>query len=120
MSELLEKSAITSEELEVLLDERDAGKADFLLVDVRELPEYDSMHVKGVDMLKATSTFQAWGEEFYNEHKDKKVIIFTCRSGHRSGQVQSVFIKSGMSNVINHAGGIISYRGEKIEEWQSF
>ena len=119
MSALLDKSSITSEELEILLEEREAGKADFLLVDVREMQEYDSFHVKGVDMLQPTSTFQEWGEGFYNEHKGKKVIIFTCRSGHRSGQVQSVFIQSGMNTVINHEGGIITYRGE-TEEGSSF
>jgi len=119
MSELLEKSSITSEELEILLKEREEGKVDFLLVDVREMQEHDASHVKGVDMLQPTSTFQEWGEGFYNEHKGKKVIIFTCRSGHRSGQVQSVFIQSGMNNVINHEGGIITYRGEK-EEGSSF
>lgn len=119
MSELLDKSSITSEELETLLAQREAGEADFLLVDVREMQEYDASHVKGVDLLKPTSTFQEWGEGFYNEHKGKQVVIFTCRSGHRSGQVQSVFIKSGMSNVINHEGGIISYRGEQ-EEGNSF
>ncbi len=119
MSELLDKSSITSDELETLLAQREAGEVDFLLVDVREMQEYDASHVKGVDMLKPTSTFQEWGEEFYNEHKDKKVIIFTCRSGHRSGQVQSVFIQSGMNNVINHDGGIISYRGEQ-ERGSSF
>ena len=119
MSELLDKSSITSEELETLLAKREAGEVDFLLVDVREMQEYDASHVKGVDLLKATSTFQEWGEGFYNEHKGKQVVIFTCRSGHRSGQVQSVFIKSGMSNVINHEGGIISYRGEQ-EEGNSF
>ncbi len=119
MTALLEKSSISSEELETLLKEREAGNVDFLLVDVREMQEYDAYHVKGVDMLQPTSTFQAWGEGFYNEHKEKKIIIFTCRSGHRSGQVQSVFIQSGMSNVINHEGGIISYRGEQ-EEGSSF
>ncbi len=111
MSELLEKSYIHSEELETLLKEREVGNVDFILVDVREQGEYDMGHVKGVDFLKPTSTFQSWGEEFFNEHKDK-TVIFTCRTDHRSGNVQRVFQSNGMSKVINHAGGIVSYRGE--------
>ncbi|HHD75251.1 MAG TPA: rhodanese-like domain-containing protein, partial [Campylobacterales bacterium] len=78
MSELLNKDIITSRELEVALEERKAGKADFILVDVREMPEYDSGHIEGVDMLKPTSLFQSWAQEFLEENKDK-TVIFTCR-----------------------------------------
>lgn len=111
MSELLQKSTVTSQELEQLLKERDAGSVDFLLVDVREQMEYDMSHVKGVDMLKPTSTFQSWAQDFLNENKEK-TVIFTCRTDHRSGNVQRVFQQNGMKSVINHAGGIVSYRGE--------
>ena len=48
MQELLEKDDINSEELEILLEARDEGKVDFLLVDVREDMEYDMGHIKGV------------------------------------------------------------------------
>lgn len=111
MSELLQKSMIMSEELEELLKEREAGNVDFLLVDVREQMEYDHGHIKGVDMLKPTSTFQSWAQAFLDEHKDK-TVIFTCRTDNRSGQVQQVFRQNGMANVINHGGGIVTYRGE--------
>ena len=41
-----------------------------------------------------------------------KTVIFTCRTGNRSGQVQHIFKQHGLDHVINHAGGIVSYRGE--------
>ena len=111
MSEILNKSNITSSELESLLNDRSQGNADFILVDVREQMEYDSGHIKGIDMLKPTSTFQSWAQSFLDENKDK-TVIFTCRTGSRSGQVQNVFRQNGMENVINHVGGIMSYAGE--------
>jgi len=111
MSELLKKSFVNSNELENLLKEREEGKADFILVDVREQMEYDMGHIKGVDLLKPTSIFQSWGQEFLDEHGDK-TVIFTCRTDARSGSVQSVFKNNGMKNVINHSGGIVSYRGD--------
>ncbi len=114
MSELLSKSQVQSEELEVLLKEREAGNVEFILVDVREQYEYDHGHIKGVDLLKPTSTFQSWAEDFFNENKDK-TVIFTCRTDNRSGQVQQVFRQNGMNNVINHAGGIVTYRGEIVK-----
>ncbi len=111
MSNLLEKSYLQSEELIELLKEREAGNVDFILVDVREQMEYDHGHIKGVDFLKPTSTFQSWGQTFFEENKDK-TVIFTCRTDSRSGQVQRVFQQNGMAKVINHAGGIASYRGD--------
>ncbi|CAA6799248.1 MAG: Unknown protein, partial [uncultured Sulfurovum sp.] len=103
MSELLNKPTITSRELEIVLEEREAGNVDFLLVDVREMPEYDAGYITGVDILKPTSLFQSWAQEFLDEHKEK-TVIFTCRSGNRSGQVQDVFQRNGMENVLNHVG----------------
>ena len=111
--ELLATDSINSENLEVLLKARENGDADFILVDVREDMEYDMGHLDGVDMLKPTSVFPSWGEKLFEELKDK-VVIFTCRTGNRSGQVQNTFRRNGHTRVINHAGGIVSYNG-KIE-----
>ena len=90
MQSLLEKSNVFSEELETLLKEREEGKVDFLLVDVREDMEYRMGHIKGVDLLLPTSSFGQWAEKFAQENKDK-TVIFTCRTGSRSGQVQYIF-----------------------------
>ena len=111
MHELLATDNINSEDLEVLLKARESGEADFLLVDVREDMEYEMGYIKGVDMLKPTSDFQSWAETLFEEAKDK-VVIFTCRTGYRSGQVQNVFRSNGHPRVINHSGGIVFYRGE--------
>ncbi|RUM69111.1 MAG: rhodanese-like domain-containing protein [Sulfurovum sp.] len=111
MQQLLQKKDINSEELATLLKEREAGKIDFILVDVREDMEYKMGHIKGVNMLKPTTTFAQWAESFFNENQDK-TIIFTCRTGSRSAQVQNVFAQNGHKNAINHYGGIMSYRGE--------
>lgn len=112
MHELLEQDDINSEELHTLLKAREEGEADFLLVDVREDMEYNMGHIKGVDMLKPTTAFQQWAQELFNETKDKKTVVFTCRTGSRSGQVQNIFKQNGHTRVLNHFGGIVTYRGE--------
>ncbi|HFD14271.1 MAG TPA: rhodanese-like domain-containing protein [Epsilonproteobacteria bacterium] len=111
MQMLLEKNDINSEELQTLLQLREEGKADFVLVDVREDMEWNMGHIKGADMLKPTSTFQQWAQDFFNQTKDK-TVIFTCRTGSRSAQVQNVFRQNGHTRSINHFGGIVTYRGE--------
>jgi len=111
MQSPLDKSAICSEALEALLKQRAEGEADFLLVDVREDREYKMGHIKGVDLLLPTSLFDQWAQQFLDEHKDK-TVIFTCRTGNRSAQVQHIFKQHGLERGINHAGGIVSFRGE--------
>ena len=111
MHRLLAKDNIDSKELETLLKARERGEVDFLLIDVRKVIEYKMGHIKHVDMLKPISKFEEWAEELFIKTKDK-VVIFTCRSGHRSGNVQMMFRENGHSRVINHTGGILSYHGE--------
>jgi len=108
MHELLTKTDITSSDLQTLLDARQKGEADFLLVDVREQMEYDMGHI----LLKPTSTFQEWAESLFEEYKGKKPLIFTCRTGSRSAQVRHVFASNGFENAINHYGGIVTYSGD--------
>ena len=111
MQTTLEQNDINSEELHTLLEARAEGKADFVLIDVRENMEFQMGHIKGADMLKPTSSFNQWGKELFNELKDK-TIVFTCRTGSRSGQVQNAFRQNGHTSVLNHFGGIVTYRGE--------
>lgn len=111
MQELLTRSDVNSQELQALLDAREKNEIDFILIDVREQYEYDDAYIKGVDLLKPTSSFQSWAQEIFNEYQDK-TIIFTCRTGNRSGQVQNVFKSNGHDKVINHYGGIVTYSGE--------
>ena len=111
MQQLLKKQDINSEELSLLLEARTEGKMDFLLVDVREEMEYEQGHIKGVDMLKPTTSFQNWGEKLFKEAQGK-TLIFTCRTGNRSAQVQNAFLQAGHENAINHYGGIVTYRGK--------
>ena len=111
MQNLLEQSDIYSADLQSLLQARAEGKVDFLLVDVREDMEYRMGHIKGVDELLPTSSFAQWAQKFAKENMDK-TVVFTCRTGNRSGQVQRVFQRNGLEHVINHADGIVGYRGE--------
>ena len=108
--ELLNKDSVNSEELIELLAAREAGKTDFLLIDVREPFEYEMQHIKGVDILRPTTNFQSWARELA-DMQDKPLII-TCRTANRSYQVQQVLKRMGHPQVIDHAGGIVQYHGD--------
>jgi rhodanese-related sulfurtransferase len=108
--QLLLKSGVSSSELEQLLNARAKKDIDFLLIDVREESEYISAHIAGVDMLMPISSTQSWMGDFLSKNSDKN-IVFTCRSGNRSGQISSKFRALGV-NAVNHLGGIITYKGK--------
>jgi len=105
---LIQKGTINSEQLKALLEE---NKDTYVLIDVREESEYNMSHIKGVDMLKPLSMMSEWLDTLIEETKEK-VVIFTCHTGARSGDVQKQFRKKGHLQVLNHIGGIASYRGE--------
>lgn len=109
MEALIQKGIIDSEELQQLLVQRD--NKHFVLIDVREEGEYAMSHIKGVDALKPMSSMKEWEDALFDAHKDK-VLIFTCHTGSRSGDIQKVFKKRGHPATLNHVGGIASYRGE--------
>lgn len=106
-------SEISSSDLSILLYKRTQGEISFILVDVREPEEYAMGYIEGVDLLKPTSLFRQWATSFLEETRDKNVI-FTCRTGNRSGQIQAIFAHNGHQGATNHIGGIMSYQGEII------
>jgi adenylyltransferase/sulfurtransferase len=105
-------AAIDSETLEKWLEERAAGKRDFVLVDVREPFEYEMEHIVGVDLLLPSSRYGEWIETLRERHGDQTVVL-TCRTANRTGQLQPYLQQMGYTDVVNHLGGILSYTGPK-------
>jgi len=112
---LLQKEAVNSAELEVLLEARKKKEAEFVLVDVREPFEYEEGHLPGVDLLRPTSTFGDWAAELI-EMSRRKPVILTCRTGNRTGQVQRILLQNGAEKLIDHRGGIMAWRGEVVRD----
>ena len=108
--QLLEKKEINGDQLEYLLSERKNGRAEFLLIDVREEYEYNEKKIVGVDYLVPLSNF-------FNKVKDieqykSTPIIAKCKLGGRSAQAQAQLKLLGFDRVINLSGGITHYKGE--------
>lgn len=83
-------------------------------IDVREQGEYNRGYIDGVDELRATSMFEHWASEIFEKSKGRALIL-TCRTGNRSGMLQSIFKRHGHPQVINHQGGIVSYSGKVVK-----
>lgn len=105
------KDQIEPEEIEELLKQRKKGKADFILVDVREEDEYEASHIIGTDYLVPTSSFEKDVRKL-KEFKDKNIILY-CRASRRSLIYQNIMKEMGYKHVSNMLIGIIGYNGEK-------
>lgn len=110
ISKLLHQEEINGNDLMSLLDAREKGEGNFLLIDVREESEYNTSRIVGVDYLIPTSSF--YEKIKIIESEKETPIILQCHSGGRSYQAQQLMKQKGYKNVINLAGGISMYSGE--------
>lgn len=110
---LAQKPQLDCDELESLLEARELGMVEFVLIDCREEMEYKMAHIQGTDSLMPTSQFYAKVNEMM-DMQTKQLIIY-CHTGSRSYQVQQAMLSMGFKKVGNLAPGIISYNGEIIK-----
>ncbi len=93
---------ITVQELKEKMD----AKEDFLLLDVREVHEYEMFNIGG-KLIPLGFVIQAIDE--LEEYKDKEVVVH-CRSGMRSATAKGWLIERGFSNVRNLLGGVLAWQ----------
>jgi rhodanese-related sulfurtransferase len=89
------------------------GRADVVILDVREQSEYDAGHIPGVKLIPMNTV-----PNRLNEIPKDKPVIVTCRSGNRSGQVTDFLRQQGYTNVHNMTGGINAWQqaGYQVEK----
>ncbi len=104
---------VSAEELQFLLSCRSKGKIDFLLIDIREIPEYTALSIKGTDLLLPTSTIHYHMDELI-KHKNT-LMIFYCYSSSRTFQMVHILQRMGLLKIAHLSGGIMEYRGEKLK-----
>lgn len=76
-----------------------------LLIDIRELREWETIRIPGAE-FKPLSEMQQWYEDL---PRDRDVIL-QCRSGNRSAQATEALIsQAGFDRVFNLTGGIIAW-----------
>ena len=80
------------------------SNADVLVLDVRELSEYEAGHIPGVTLMPVGEVASR-----LNEIPEDKPVIVTCRSGNRSGQVANFPREQGYENIHNMQGGILAW-----------
>jgi adenylyltransferase/sulfurtransferase len=100
---------VTARELAELLAKRDAGDADFVLVDVREPGEREIVAIPGSVLVPVGGIRTGAALPRLSELAAGKPLILHCKSGGRSAEALSLLRANGFSGVRHLAGGVLAW-----------
>ena len=104
-------STISVFDLKNMLDERERGDRDFLLIDVREPHEYEIVSIDGAVLVPKGEFLD--GSALAKLPQDKPIVLF-CKVGGRSAEALAVVKGAGFNDAVHVGGGILAWV-DKIE-----
>ena len=102
-AEAARDSTISVVQLKVMLDEREAGNRDFVLIDVREEVEWEIVQIPGAILIPKGQFLD--GSALANLPTDKQIVLY-CKVGGRSAEALAVVQGAGLTDAIHVGGGI--------------
>ena len=99
-------STINAKQLKDMLDARERGEKDFLLVDVREPGEYEIVNIPGAVLIPKGEFLN--GNAISQMPQDKPVVVH-CKSGVRSAEVLAVLKGAGFADATHVGGGVLAW-----------
>jgi sulfur-carrier protein adenylyltransferase/sulfurtransferase len=107
-----EDNSLDEDEISVRkLKEMTDNNEDFVLVDVREEPEWDIAKIKGAALIPLSRIMDGDIGVLDNVEKDRKIVLH-CHTGARSAQALKILQNLGFTNVRNLVGGIDKWSNE--------
>nr|WP_299415557.1 adenylyltransferase/sulfurtransferase MoeZ [uncultured Emticicia sp.] len=104
--EAIVDSTINVRQLKEMLDAREKGERDFILIDVREPGEYEIVNIPGSVLIPKGEFLM--GDALEHLPQDKQVVLH-CRSGVRSAEVLAVVKNAGFKDAIHVGGGVLAW-----------
>jgi adenylyltransferase/sulfurtransferase len=105
-AEAARESTISVVDLKQMLDERDAGERDFVLIDVREPAEYEIVSIPSAVLIPKNEFLMGDALGDLPQHKQ---IVVHCKSGIRSAEVLAVLKGAGFADAVHVGGGIVAW-----------
>jgi adenylyltransferase/sulfurtransferase len=105
-AEAAKDSTISVKQLKELLDARERGEDDFLLVDVREPNEYEIVAIPGSVLIPKGEFLD--GSALERLPQDRRVVLH-CKSGARSAEALAVVKGAGFRDAVHVGGGVVAW-----------
>ncbi len=102
-AEAARDSTISVHELKEMLDARERGERDFVLIDVREPIEWEIATIEGAEFIPKGEFLD--GSALEKLPQDKPIVLH-CKVGGRSAEVLAVLHGAGFSDAVHVGGGI--------------
>jgi len=83
-----------------------------LLLDVREIDEYSTVHVQGATLIPLGELNSRLGE--IAAYKEQPIVVM-CHSGYRSSRAVNLLREAGFTQVSNVSGGIVAWQKSGLE-----
>lgn len=99
-------STISVRDLKEMLDARERGERDFVLIDVREPHEFEIVNIPGAILIPKGEFLD--GSALIDLPQDKQVVLH-CRSGARSAEVLAVVKGAGFADAVHVGGGVLAW-----------
>jgi len=105
-AEAAKDSTITVAELKRMLDAREAGDEDFVLIDVREPNEFEIVSIDGAILIPKGEFLD--GSALEKLPSDRRIVLH-CKVGGRSAEALAVVKGAGYADAIHVGGGIVQW-----------
>ena len=105
-AEAAKDSTISVVQLKDMLDAREAGDIDFVLIDVREPNEFEIVSIDGAVLIPKGQFLD--GSALEQLPTDKQIVLH-CKVGGRSAEALAVVKGAGFSDAIHVGGGIVAW-----------
>ena len=99
-------STISVLDLKRMLDARDRGEMDFLLVDVREPHEFEIVSIPGAVLIPKGQIMD--GSALASLPTDKPLVLH-CKVGGRSAEALAVVKGAGFADAVHVGGGVVAW-----------
>jgi adenylyltransferase/sulfurtransferase len=110
-SDAVRGSTISVRELKDMLEARERGEKDFLLIDVREPDEFDIVSIPGAVLIPKGEFLS--GAALERLPADTPVVLH-CKAGTRSAEALAVVKGAGYADAVHVGGGVLAWV-EQIE-----
>jgi len=116
-AEAAKDSTISVKDLALMLEQRERGERDFLLIDVREPNEWDIVNIPGA-VLVPKGQFLS-GDALGDLPQDKQVVLH-CKVGGRSAEVLALVKAAGFADAVHVGGGVVAWVSQIEPEKPSY
>ena len=105
-AEAAKDSTISVKTLKQMLEERERGDRDFVLIDVREPNEYEIVNIPGAQLIPKGELLN--GQALSGLPNDRQIVLH-CKVGGRSAEVLAVVKAAGFADAIHVGGGVVAW-----------